>query len=80
MKLVERHNQSGYILLLTLLMLSASVAIVTYIFVRGSTYTRFAQTMIDREKAKLMAFGGIQVAVAQLSHQKEIAPKEQKAG
>jgi hypothetical protein len=75
MKNNERSARPGYILLLTLLMLAASVMVVTYISTRGSAYLPFMQTMVDREKAKFIVLGGVQVAIAQLS--KKAEPKKE---
>lgn len=66
MKQYSRQKE-GYILLLSTIILSATIAVVTYMFTRGATYMPFMHTMIQRQKAKKLAFGGIQVAIAQLA-------------
>ena len=69
-------KNSGYVLIFSLLMLSMVVTVATYLFVKARTFVPFMHTMIDRERAKLLAYGGIQVAVAQLAfHEQE---KEEK--
>lgn len=70
-----RRNKNGYILLLTLLITSAAIAVVTYIFNRGTVHIPFVQTMIKREKAKMLAMSGIELAIAKLAKK---APKEEK--
>ncbi len=70
-----RKNKGGYILLLTLLITSAAIAVVTYIFNRGTVHIPFSQTMIKREKAKMLAIGGVELAIAKLAKK---APKEEK--
>ncbi len=81
----KTKTQQGYILILTLLITSAAIAVVTYIFNRGSVHVPFMQTMIEREKAKMLAMSGVQIAIAQLSRtmpeekkEKHIEKKEQK--
>jgi hypothetical protein len=61
-----KKQNAGFILIFSLLMLATITAIVTYVYVRGSVYVPMIRTMIDREKAKMVALGGVQVAMAQL--------------
>ncbi len=58
--------QNGFILVLTLIILSIMVVMVTQLFNRGRIHLYFARTMIDREQAKSLALGGIQLAINQL--------------
>ncbi len=60
-------NRSGYIMIFTLLIVGAVMMIVTYVGHRGSFYLPFSHMLFAREKAEMLAFGGIQVAIAQLS-------------
>lgn len=64
----SNQKNNGYILVLTLLIISLSVMLVTYIFNKGTVYTQFARTIIDREKAKMAAFSGVQLAMSQLAY------------
>lgn len=57
----------GYILIVTLLMIAGMTAIGTYIFLRSTVFIPFMRTMYDREKAKVLAMGGLQIAIQQLS-------------
>ncbi len=57
----------GYIMILTLLIVSASMVIVTYIGHRASYYLPFAHMAFEREQAKMLAISGVQVAIAQLA-------------
>lgn len=59
--------RSGYIILLTLLIISLAVVLVTYLFVRGTIFVPYADVMIKREKARSLALSGIQLACGQLS-------------
>ncbi len=64
----HREHPSGYILLLTLMIIAISVVLVTYIANKGTIFVPFARTIIEREKAKMLAVGGIQLAISQLLH------------
>ena len=48
-------------------MIAGMTAIGTYIFLRSSVFLPFMHTMYDREKAKVLAMGGLQIAIQQLS-------------
>jgi hypothetical protein len=74
MKRSLQHASHGFILVLTLIILSIMVIMVTQLFNRGRTHLYFTRTMIDREQAKLLALGGIQLAMSQLS----IPPEQEK--
>lgn len=65
----------GFIMIFTLLAISAAMVIVTYVGHRGSYYLPFAQMIVEREKAKMLALSGVQVAIAQLS---EVPKKDKK--
>ncbi len=67
MKKTTTKTTSGYILIVTLLMIAGMTAIGTYIFLRSSVFLPFMHTMYDREKAKVLAMGGLQIAIQQLS-------------
>ena len=71
-----RHTHSGYIMIFTLLAISAAMVIVTYIGHRASYYLPFSYMIHDREKAKMLSLSGVQVAIAQLAQPDE--KKEQK--
>ena len=75
----DTQSKKGYILILTMLMIAGITAIVTYIFNRGMVQVSFANTVIIREKAKMLALGGLQVALAQLSYQKPQQKEDNKS-
>ncbi len=76
MKHIKKNNVcSGYIMIFTLLVVAASMVIVSYVSHRGQLHVPFVRMVINREKAKLLALGGVQVAVAQLAKSPE---KEEK--
>lgn len=67
-------NSPGYILVLTLLILSIIIVLVTQLVQRATVHVSFDHTMIEREKAKELALSGIQIAMSQLA----VQPKEKK--
>jgi hypothetical protein len=72
-----QSQTSGYILLLTLMIISLCVVLVTYMFNKGAVEVPFSYAMIKREKAKQLALSGIQMAMSQLG--KPIEIKQEKA-
>lgn len=67
----KQNKKEGYILVLTMVVLAAIITLITYMFIRSSTYASYMHTMIQRQKAKQLTFGGVQVAIAQLAHPDE---------
>lgn len=64
--MIIHEKQPGYILVLTLLILSISVILVTRMVNKGITFSHFSQLATDREQAKLLAESGIQIAMSEL--------------
>lgn len=54
-------------MIFTLLVIAAAMVVVTYVGRRGSFYLPFSHMILAREKAKMIALGGVQVAIAQLA-------------
>src|SRR5437667_6806987 len=73
----KNNNQQGYILIFTLLVIAMAVVISVYIANRGASHVAFMNIAIEREKAKLLARSGIEIAIAQLA-KKAPKPQEQK--
>jgi hypothetical protein len=63
----KRYAHDGYIMIFTLLIVAASMVLVTYVGHKGALYVPFSHMVVAREKAKMIALGGIQVAIAQLA-------------
>lgn len=63
-----KKSCDGYIMIFTLLIVGAAMMVVTYVGHRGSFYLPFSQMVLAREKAKMLALSGVQVAIAQLSY------------
>ncbi len=70
MKKIAKKSK-GYILIFTLLITATATVVVTYIFNRGIIYVPFMQIMIDREKAKMITLGSIQIIASQLTYQEK---------
>src|SRR3990167_1908543 len=64
-------SKDGYILVLTLLVTSVLTIIVTQIFFQSNTTNTLTDTLIKREKAKVLAISGIQLAIDRLSIEKK---------
>ncbi|RTL04298.1 hypothetical protein EKK58_10845 [Candidatus Dependentiae bacterium] len=56
------EKKSGYILVFTMIMMAALSAIVVYIFNRGMTAIPLIAIALEREKAKMVAFSGVEIA------------------
>ena len=81
-----KQKKRGYIMIFTLLVIAASMVVVSYVLHRGQLHTPFVNMVISREKAKLIALGGVQIAIAQLSktpekeeEKKQPAPTQEKS-
>jgi hypothetical protein len=61
-------KQNGYILLLTLMIISILVFLATYISNRSLTYIPFTKTIINQEQVKILAWGAIQLVISQLQN------------
>lgn len=64
---MPRHNKSGFILPLTISIIGLAIALVTYMVNNGLAFTPAAKVMIEREQARMLARGGIEIAMSQLS-------------
>lgn len=63
----KHYKQSGFILVLTTMILSIAIIIVSQLVNKGMLSISFDKTVIEREKAKLLAQSGVQIAMSQLS-------------
>lgn len=71
------HAKQGYIMILTILVVALATVLVTYMINRGTVYVPLTKTVIDREKAKELAFAGLQMALSQLAYA-DVVEKEEK--
>ncbi len=72
---MNKHTQPGFILVLTLMILALAIVITTQLFNQGSIHSVFAKTVVEREKAKQIALGGVSVAMSLLT----VKPQADKA-
>lgn len=70
------QKQSGFIILLTLMLVAIATVLITALYRKGSLFVPFISTMYQREQAKMLALSGIQVALAQLSYTLEKSEKQ----
>lgn len=73
-----QSNKQGYILILTFFFIAISVVLITSILRQSSNFLKNAQLMRDKEKAKILALSGIQLALDQVSLIEE--PQEPQEG
>ena len=75
MNIERAHN--GFILITTLMILSLAMVLISFMINRSTVFFPLAQTVIDREKAKELALGGLQLASSQLAYA-DVVEKEEK--
>ncbi|HVW98932.1 MAG TPA: hypothetical protein VHA52_00595, partial [Candidatus Babeliaceae bacterium] len=61
-----KNKNPGYVLLLTFMIISVSVLLISTLVNRAISYQKLSLLAQDREKAKMIALGGIEVAIAKL--------------
>lgn len=59
---------NGFILIVTLMILSLAMVLISFMINRSTIFFPLAQTVIEREKAKELALGGLQLASSQLAY------------
>lgn len=73
--MIKQQTAPGYILVLTLIVVSLMVVIATQIYYTSSGFTSFCQVAIARERAKMLALSGVQLIRSELYVP---APKKEK--
>lgn len=76
MNIKSSRTQDGFIMVLTLMVIAIAVLVVTKFSQRSTTHTHFNRLVIDREKAAMLAWSGVQLAMSQLHIEQ---PKKEKA-
>lgn len=71
---MNKYAHSGFILVFSLILTSLAVFLITYIASRSMLFLPYAQFMVQQQKATVLAYGGIQLGISQLTH----AQKEEK--
>lgn len=61
-----RHAQRGFIMLTTILLVALLTALGTYLFQRSMVHVPYMNAMVNREKARMLALSGIEIAIGQL--------------
>lgn len=74
---MNRKN-NGYILVVTLMILSLAMILVSFIINRFTVFAPSIYTMIEREKARSMALSGLEMAMSQLGYADVIEREEGK--
>lgn len=64
---MNKTVKPGYILMLTLAIIALCMFISSYVFNRAFVFDRLSRTMIDREKSRALAYGGIQLGMSQIA-------------
>ena len=62
-----KQNQSGYILILTLMVLGLATAIITRMFYQSSAFVPLSNLAVKRQKAQNLALAGVQMALSKLN-------------
>lgn len=76
---MKTNSSGGFVLVTTMLILSLAVVLISFIINRSTVFFPLARTTIDREKAKELALGGLQLASAQLAYT-DVIQTEEKQG
>lgn len=74
-----KYASNGFVLVTTMLILSLAVVLISFIINRSTVFFPLARTTIDREKAKELALGGLQLASSQLAYA-DVVETEEKEG
>ncbi len=62
-----KNSKPGYVLVLTLMIISVSLILITTVYQRYFSYQSAIGSLYNREQAKMLALGGVQVGLAQLA-------------
>lgn len=71
-----KTERSGFILVLTIMLVSSSVLLISLVVNRVSAYRRMGRLWVDIEKSKLIALSGLEIAMSQIA-QLDAEPKEE---
>lgn len=65
------HRRSGYVLVLTIMIIAVSTLLVSSLIYRSFAYRRLSKIFSDREQAQLCALNGIQVGMGMITPEKK---------
>lgn len=71
-----KSSNRGFVLVTTLMILSLAMVLIAFLINRSTVFFPLVQTCIDREKAKELALGGLQLASSQIAYADVIEEKE----
>ena len=71
------HSRDGYILVMALMMISLALLMTSIMFDRGGSFVPYMKAVADRQKAKMVALGGLAVVQGQLARDVTVEQKEQ---
>jgi len=75
---MNRKKQPGYVLVFSLMVIALLVVLATSMMNQSRVHVRYARTILDREKAKMLAWSGVQIAMSQLANMGEEEKKDEK--
>lgn len=73
---MNHTKRSGFIMILTLMIISMIMILVTRLYEQSRIHAALVHTLINREKAKMLALSGVQLALSQLSVEQEKAEQK----
>ncbi len=73
---MQQTKQPGFTLVITLMVIALIVAIVTVMAHKSSVHVHYMKTMNNREKAKNLAWSGVQIAMSQLANLEKESEKK----
>lgn len=65
---LKKNKNSGYVLILSLMITSALTILITSIYNKVSVYIPYTRALNNQEKAKMLALSGIEIAAASLEN------------
>jgi hypothetical protein len=75
--MMQHTKQQGYVMVLALMVIAVMVALVTMMAQKSSVHMHYMKTMINREKAKNLAWSGVQIAMSQLANAEKNKDKKE---
>jgi len=75
---MKQFSQKGYTMLLAMMIIALIIFLVTNVADKSRIHTRYLKTVIDREKAKALAYSGIEIAKSQLANMEQNSKQAKK--
>lgn len=77
--MMYKTQKPGYVIPLTLSIIALSITIVSYIYIRSAVYVPYMSLMAKREQAKMLALGGVNIALSEILQKNKGSQKEDPA-